>query len=106
MRVLLAVLIVGAGSLLLRLTPLLGAHRLPDRLSRVAGWAGVSVLAAFTIRAVLQHHDPGVPIAPVVAGLAVGAGLFLAFRGRSLLVSVAAGTACYLVLAAAATTLA
>jgi branched-subunit amino acid transport protein len=76
MRVLLAVLVVGAGSLLLRLAPLLGAHRLPDRLSRVAGWAGVSVLAAFTIRAVLQHHDPGVPIAPVLAGLAVGAGLF------------------------------
>ena len=105
MRVLLAVLVVGAGSLLLRLAPLLGARRLPDRLPRIAGWAGLSVLAAFTVRAVLGHHDPAVPGAPVLAALAVAGGLFLAFRGRSLLFAVAAGTACYLVLSAAVSAL-
>ncbi len=105
MTVVLAVLVVGAGSMLFRLAPLLGAARLPDRLTRVAGWVGLSVLAAMTVRAVLGHHDPGVPDARLLAAVSVGAGLFLAFRGRSLLFSVAAGAASYLVLSAAATAL-
>ena len=39
MTVLLAVLVVGAGSLVFRLGPLLGADRLPTSVTRVAGWA-------------------------------------------------------------------
>lgn len=101
MTVLLAVLTVGAGSLLFRLVPLLGARRLPDWLTRVAGWAGLSVLTAITVRAVAGHQDPAVPAAPLLAAVAVGAGLYLAFRGRSVLVAVSAGAACYLVLSAA-----
>jgi hypothetical protein len=38
--------------------------------------------------------------APVLAALAVGLGLWLAYRGRSLLVAVAAGLTSYLTLAA------
>ena len=100
MTVLLAVLAVGAGSLLFRLAPLLGAERLSDRVTRLAGWAGLSVLAAITVRAVVLHDDPSVSWAPLLAALSVGAGLVLAFRGRSQLVAVAAGAASYLVLAA------
>ena len=101
MTVLLAVLAVGAGSLVFRLLPLLGAHRLPDRLARIAGWAGLAVLSAITVRAVALHRDSAVPGAPLLAALSVGAGLALAYRGRSVLVSVASGAATYLVLAAA-----
>lgn len=99
MNVLLAVLAVGLGSLLFRVAPLLGANRLPDGLTRVAGWAGLSVLTALTVRAVLHHEDPGVPAAPLLAAVAVGAGLLLAYRGRSLLVAVGAGATTYLLLA-------
>jgi len=101
MNVLLAVIAVGGGSLLFRLAPLLGANRLPDRVTRVAGWAGLSVLAAIAVRAVVSFDDPTVAGAPVVAALAVAAGLYLAFRGRSLLLAAAAGAGCYLVLSAA-----
>jgi branched-subunit amino acid transport protein len=101
MSVVVAVLAVGAGSLLFRLLPLLGANRLPDHVTRVAGWAGLSVLAAITVRAVVAFDDPAVVGAPLVAAVAVGAGLYLAFRGRSLLLAVAAGAGCYLVLSAA-----
>lgn len=101
MSVLLAVLAVGAGSLLFRLAPLLGAHRLPDPLTRAAGWAGLSVLSAITVRAVAGHHDPAVPAAPLLAAVCVGIGLYLAFRGRSLLLAAAAGAGSYLVLSAA-----
>ena len=101
MSVLLAVVAVGGGSLLFRLVPLLGARRLPDRLTRVAGWAGLSVLTAITVRAVAAHRDPAVPAAPLLAAVCVGAGLYLAFRGRSLLLAAVAGAGCYLVLSAA-----
>jgi len=98
MSVLLAVLVVASGSLMFRLTPLLAARRLPDRLARLAGWAGLAVLAAMTLRAVLQHRDPAVPGAPLVAGVAVGCGLALAFAGRSTVFALAAGSATYLAL--------
>jgi branched-subunit amino acid transport protein len=100
MTVLLAVMAVGVGSLVLRLMPLLGAHRLPDKLARVAGWAGLSVLAAITVRAVALHRNSEVSGAPLVAAISVGAGLALAHRGRSVLVSVASGAATYLSLTA------
>ena len=47
-RVSIAVLVVGLGSLAFRLVPLVAARRVPARLSTVAGWAGVAVLAAYT----------------------------------------------------------
>ena len=100
MTVLIAVLLVGGGSLLLRVVPLLAARSIPDRLTSLAGWAGLSVLAAMTVRAVLHYHDPSVPAARTVAAVSVGLGLLLAFRGRSVLVAVGAGGATYLVLAA------
>lgn len=104
MSVLLAVLAVGGGSVLFRLAPLLGAHRLPDGLTRVAGWAGLSVLTAITVRAVAAHHDAGVPAAPLLAAVSVATGLCLAYRGRSLLVAAATGAGCYLVLTAVLST--
>jgi branched-subunit amino acid transport protein len=100
MNVLLAVLAVGGGSLIFRLAPLLGARRLPDGLTRVAAWAGLSVLTAITVRAIAAYRDPAVPAAPLVAALCVGVGLYLAFRGRSLLLAAAAGAGCYLALSA------
>jgi branched-subunit amino acid transport protein len=98
--VLVAVLLVGAGSLAFRLAPLLGANRLPDPVARVAGWAGISVLAAITARAVLHHEDASVSAAPLLGAVAVGTCLVLAARGRSLLVAAGAGGTTYLLLAA------
>jgi branched-subunit amino acid transport protein len=100
MSVLIAVVVVGLASLLLRLLPLLAAQRLPDRAAEVAEHAGVALLSAITVRAVVLHQDEGLPGAPLVAGIAAGLGLFLAFRGRSVLVAVAAGAAAYTTLSA------
>ena len=100
MTVLITVLVVGAGSLAFRIVPLLGARRLPDGLAQVAGWAGLAVLAAITVRAVALHSNSGVPGAPVVAAISVGLGLALAHQGRSVLVSVASGATTYLCLTA------
>ena len=98
MNVVLAVAVVGAGSLFFRLAPLMGAHLLSDRLARLSGWAGLAVLAAISVRAVVLHRDDTVPGAPLLAALAVGTGLVLAHRGRSVLTSVASGAAVYLAL--------
>lgn len=97
MNVLLAVLAVGAGSLTFRLGPLLGADRLPAAVTRVAGWAGLSMLAAVVVRTVLHHEDSGVPAAPLLGAAAVTVCLLLTARGVSLLLAVAAGGATYLV---------
>ena len=102
MSVVIAVLVVGLGSLLFRAVPLVGAHRLPVRLAEAAGFAGVAVIAAITVRTVLHHQDGGVPAAPLAAALAVGVGLLLAFRGRPVPVAVGAGLASYLLLTAVA----
>ena len=101
MSVLIAVLVVGAGSLAFRAVPLLGAQHLPTVLTNAAGLAGLAVIAALTTRAVLHHEDAGVRGAPFIAAVSIGIGLVLAFRGRSVAVAVAAGLATYLVLAAA-----
>ena len=102
---LLAVLVVGAGSLAFGLLPLLGANLLPPAMPRLAGRVGVAVLTALIVRTVLLHQDPGIPPAPLLAGLSVGLGLTLAFRGHPVLLSVAAGVASYLLLGAAAAAL-
>jgi branched-subunit amino acid transport protein AzlD len=101
MTVLLAVAMVGAGSVVFRLAPLLGAGLIPHRLTVLAGWAGLSVLVAMTVRAVLRYQDPAVPAASLVAAASVGLGLVLAFRGRSVLLAVALGALAYLLLSAA-----
>jgi len=101
MSVLVAVLVVGLGSLVFRAVPLLGARHLPDPLTNAAGLAGLAVIAALSTRAVLHHQDPGVAAAPLVAATSLGVGLLLAFRGRSVPVALAAGLATYVALAAA-----
>lgn len=101
MNVVVAVAVVGLGSLLLRIVPLVGARRLPDALAEVAEVAGLALLGALVVRSAVLHDDPAIPGAPVVAALSAGVGLLLAFRGRSVLVAVSAGAATYLVLSAA-----
>ena len=101
MTVLLAVGVVGLGSLFLRLAPILGSERLPEPVARAAGRAGLAVLAALVVRSVVTHHDdslPGRALAPLLAVVAVGLGLVLAYRGRSVLTTVAAGAATYALL--------
>lgn len=106
MTTVLALLVVGVGSLLFRSVPLLGAARVSDGVSRAAGWAGLSVLVAVVVRGVLHHHDPSVPGAVPVAAVAVGLGLALAVRRLPLVVVMAAGAATYLLVSAATRALA
>jgi branched-subunit amino acid transport protein len=101
MTVAVAVLIVGVGSLLFRAVPLMAAARLPDRVAEQAEYAGVAVLTALVLRAVVLHRNPDVPTAPVVAFVATTAGLVFAYRGHSALTAVAAGAATYVVITAA-----
>ena len=103
MTVLIAVVVVGAGGLLLRVAPLLGARRMPDRVAAYAEQAGVAVLVAIVVRAVVLHRNDEVPGAPLVALVATAAGLVVAFRGRSVLAAVATGAATYLAITAALT---
>lgn len=101
MTVLLAVAVVGAASLLFRLAPLLGADLLPDRVARLAAYAGMAVLSGLVARAVLLHDDPAVTAAPdaLVAVAALAPAFYLVFRGRSNLLAIAAAAATYLGLA-------
>jgi branched-subunit amino acid transport protein len=91
----LAVLTIGLGSIALRVVPLLTTRRLPDRLTAAAGAGGMSVLAGFAVRSVLQYTDPATPYAVPVAVVAVGVGLIAALRGRSVLTSTAVGLVAY-----------
>jgi len=104
MNVVLAVAVVGAGSLMFRLLPLVGATLIPDWLTVHAARAAMAVLAAMVVRTVLSHRDDGLAgtlvTAPLLAALAVGLGLWLAYRGRSVLVASGVGLATYVVLAA------
>ena len=100
MTTVVALLLVGAGSVAYRLLPLLGAARVPDELSKVAGWAGVSVLATVAVRGVLHHRDDGIPWAVPVALVSVALGLTFAARGRPPLVVLGVGAGTYLVLSA------
>ena len=100
MTVAIAVLVVGLGSLLFRTLPLLAARRLPDRLATHAEHAGLAVLAALIVRAVVLHRDAHLTTAPLVALAATAVALVVAYRGRSLLVAVVAGGATYVAMAA------
>jgi branched-subunit amino acid transport protein len=98
-----AVLVVGLGSLLLRAIPLLAARRLPDRLAAHAEHAGLAVLTALIVRAVVLHRNPDLAAAPLVALAATVAGLVVAYRGRPLVVAVATGAVTYVAITAALT---
>jgi hypothetical protein len=100
MTTVIALALVGLGSVAYRLLPLLGAARVPERVSQVAGWAGASVLATVTVRGVLNHRDDGIPWAVPVALVSVGLGLAVAARGRRPLAVLAVGAGSYLVLSA------
>jgi branched-subunit amino acid transport protein len=100
MRTVIALVIVGAGSLAYRLLPLLGAARVPEPVSRAASWAGLSVLAAVTVRGVLHHEDGTIPWAVPVALVSVTLALVVAARGRHLLVVLAVGAGSYLAMSA------
>lgn len=93
-----ALLLVGVGSVAYRLLPLLGAARVPEPVSRAAGWAGMSVITAVVVRGVLNHRDDSIPWAVPVAVLSVALGLTLAARGRGALVVLAVGAGSYLAL--------
>lgn len=99
MTTIVTLVVVSLGSLAFRLTPLLGAGRVPDRAARVAGWAGVSVLVAIAVRSVLHHQDTTTPSATLVAVVSVAFGLVLAMRGRSILAVLAAAVVSYSALA-------
>ncbi len=98
MTTVVALLLVGAGSLAFRALPLLGATRLPEAMSTVAGWAGVSVLAAVTVRGVLGHRDDSIPWAVPVAVISTGVAMAVAARGRGMLVVLGVGAGTYLAL--------
>lgn len=95
MSVGIAVLVVGLGSLAFRLGPLVAARRVSARVSAVAGWAGVAVLAAYVVRTVVQHHDPAVPAAWLVAVVAVGSGLVVVARRGPVVLALGACAAVY-----------
>jgi branched-subunit amino acid transport protein len=97
MSVLLAVLVVGFGSLVFRVVPLLSPRHLPQWLTQGTAWAGMAVIAGISVRSVLLHEDTSIRFAPALAALAVLAGLVLAYRGRSVLAAVAVGVSAYLV---------
>lgn len=95
MTTVLALLVVGAGSIAYRLVPLLGAARVPEALSRVATWAGLSVVAAVTVRRVLAQQDDSIPWPAGIAAISVALGLVLAARGRPMLLVLAVGAGTY-----------
>ena len=101
MTTVIALALVGAGSLAFRLLPLLGAARVPEAVSRAAAWAGLSVLVAVTVRGVLHHQDASIPWPALVALVSVALGLAAAARGRSTLLVLGIGAGSYLVLSAA-----
>ncbi|HEX6249423.1 MAG TPA: AzlD domain-containing protein [Nocardioidaceae bacterium] len=98
MTTLVALLLVGLGSVAYRVLPLLGAARLPEPVTTAATWAGVSVLVAVAARGVLNHEDASTPWPTAVAVVSVGLGLLVAARGRSVLLVLVTGATTYLVL--------
>jgi len=90
----LAIIAVGAGSLVFRLVPLLVLERTKlnerhDRLIRHAGLAAITALIVVSTR----QAATGSPVAPVL--LAVAAGLVLAVRRASMIQLLVSGGAVY-----------
>lgn len=101
MTTLVAILVVGAGSLAFRLVPLVLASQLTEHATRIATWAGLSALVAVTVRGVLQQDDASVPAPTLVAAISVGLALVLAARGRSIITVLVVGAVSHVVLTAA-----
>lgn len=99
MTLLAAVAIVAAGSLLLRAVPLLTARHVPERLADAAGWAGLGVIAAMTVRGLLGPSPGCGLVTQLPALLAAGVGVLLAVRRVPTLIAVASGLGTYLLLA-------
>jgi branched-subunit amino acid transport protein len=94
-----AVLVVGAGSYLLRLLPLVltGRFAVPDRAAQLlqdAGLAAMATLLMTSATAVVREQD-GFGLAVLAGCLLVGGGL--AYAGRSVVVVVGGGAAAYAV---------
>jgi branched-subunit amino acid transport protein AzlD len=98
MTTVVALVLVGAGSLAFRLLPLLGATRVHEFVSTVAGWAGVSAMTAVAVRGLLQFRDDSTPYAVPVAVVSAGVALTFAARGRGMLVVLGIGAGTYLAL--------
>jgi branched-subunit amino acid transport protein len=94
-----AVLLVGAGSYLMRLLPLLLTGRLavPDRVALLLRDAGTAALTAVLVSAAgaVAQQRPGAEV--VVLGGCLLVGGLLAYAGRSVVVVVAGGAAAYAV---------
>jgi branched-subunit amino acid transport protein len=92
----LAMLLVGAGSYVFRVVPLLVLPRLqvPARVDAALRDGGTAAVTALIVSA-LTHRGGGVELTPSL--LAVGAALALALRGCSLLRIVAGGLGVYAV---------
>jgi branched-subunit amino acid transport protein len=99
MTTLVTLVLVGAGSLAFRLVPLVRAARIPSAVSTLAGWAGVSVIAAIAVRGVLAHQDDSIPFAVPVAVVSAVVAVAFAVRGRGMLVVLGVGAGTYVALA-------
>ena len=99
MTTLLVMLVVGAGSYLMRSGPIhWNAHAaLPRRADRAAFLAATSALAAVVTSAVLHHSRAGHPEARTAAMVAVVTGLVLSLRKAPIGVVLAAGVGVYVV---------
>jgi branched-subunit amino acid transport protein len=94
----LAVVLVAAGSFLLRFVPLVVDPRLVDspRVQRMASLAGTAAVSALIAGAVLHQPASDHPAAGGVAVVtALAAGALVAARGKELLAVVAAGLGAY-----------
>ena len=65
MTVLLAVMVVGLGSLAFLRLPMLSTGRRPEKLTQGAGWAGLAVIAGISVRSVLLTRTHPVPVVPL-----------------------------------------
>ena len=90
-----AVLLVGLGSYLCRVVPLLTTHRLRpgERTQSVLRHAGMGGMAALLVSGLIGHDQAGSTLLPALAGVLPSAGL--ALRGRSMMLCLAAGASLY-----------
>ncbi len=96
-----AVLLVGLGSYLFRVVPLLTPHRLrpTERTQSVLRHAGMGGMAALLVSGLIGHDQASSTLLPALAGVLVTTGM--ALWGRSMTVCLAAGVSVYGVILAA-----
>jgi branched-subunit amino acid transport protein len=92
-----AVLLVAAGSFVLRFAPLVVDPRLVDspRVQRMASLAGTAAVSALIAGAVLHQPTSATPAGAVSVLTALAVGALVAARGRELIAVVAAGLGAY-----------